>query len=273
MTRSIKKLREICQVSKAEDTAYGYYSVERWLERNLFRKISIYITWLFLVIGISANQTTLISFLAALTGGVFLTFADPRAWIIGFSFFFLRELLDNVDGEIARYNKSASIIGSFWDGLVGSFARRYQFVCMSFGLYNIFHDNLVFILGLVILFFFHTYTWAGLEPYRILHEKGILSETHETTSSPEQAVRGSVIVRYGRMLFLFGVDLFQWAILVVAIIDCFISPFNINHIPLLGSITLNARYTYFIILAAVSVVAAIMRVYYTAQGGLKLQRF
>ena len=96
MVESIKELRKICQDPKIKDDfLYSKY---------FMRKFSIYLTRLFLIAGISANQTTLISAIFLILS--FLPFLLGFHWhhlLISALLLNIAYFLDHVDGELARY--------------------------------------------------------------------------------------------------------------------------------------------------------------------------
>lgn len=111
---SISELRAICQkpkVSDREDIGMSYQDLKSKIELG----ISIYFTWVFLRFGISANSVTLLSGLAAILGGILLSFNNVWIALLGIIFLEIYNLLDYSDGEIARYNKKGSITGWFLD--------------------------------------------------------------------------------------------------------------------------------------------------------------
>ena len=86
-----------------------------WFNRFFSRYISIYITWLFLKLGVSANTATFLMIPTALIGVVLCV---PNAFwlnILGCSLVIMAELLDCVDGELARWTKKSSIKGLYLD--------------------------------------------------------------------------------------------------------------------------------------------------------------
>lgn len=103
----IAQLRKICQSEKlAKDKRFWY---------TCSRKLSIYLTWLLLHTGVSANQVTIVTvFLSVLAA---LLLACPHAWVAlcGVFVFVVYHFLDKVDGEIARYYQKFSISGVFLD--------------------------------------------------------------------------------------------------------------------------------------------------------------
>lgn len=259
MVESIKELRIICQKSR-ESSSYQM----SWSQKKLYRSISIYITKLCLKIGITANQATFISFCIAIMAGIFLTFGHALYWIIGALLVYLFSLFDHVDGEIARYNRSASPTGAYLDAIVG-FAMVFIYlpICMCFGIYSALKDVTVFQLGFFVVGSIFLLRSSGLLAHPIFSRAGL---------SYEQLMAGKskleVLIKWGMLLF--G-EWFTIVLLVVAIIDLFISPFIIGHIPFVGSLVVNARYLYFALYGAAMLIAAIVRIFYIIRGGVKVR--
>ena len=103
----IPTLRAICHRGKLEKDRRPWYAG--------FRKMAIYITWLLIHTGITANQVTLLSVFLSVAGTLLL--AMPAAWLAlcGASAFLAHHLLDKVDGDIARFRKTFSIVGVYLD--------------------------------------------------------------------------------------------------------------------------------------------------------------
>lgn len=102
----------------------------------VLRKISYHPTWLFLKLGLSANQVTLVSLVIGIAGCILLAFGSYSAMIAGVLLLFIYNLLDHVDGNIARYNKSATNYGKFIDALTGSCITTFIFVSAGIGAFN-----------------------------------------------------------------------------------------------------------------------------------------
>ena len=82
------------------------------------RPISYLLTIPFLYIGISPNVISLISIIPLIIGFVLIYVATNKAMLIlGWFLFFLWNLLDGVDGNVARYKKLFSPLGSVYDAM------------------------------------------------------------------------------------------------------------------------------------------------------------
>ncbi len=78
----------------------------------LQRKLSIYITRLFLETRVTPNQVTVLMLLTGVAGALVL--ALGYVWL-GFFFCYLCVLLDATDGELARYRRKFSLRGVYLD--------------------------------------------------------------------------------------------------------------------------------------------------------------
>ncbi|MFC1915840.1 CDP-alcohol phosphatidyltransferase family protein [Chloroflexota bacterium] len=240
-----------------------------WVDRQVLRRISIYLTKLCLKIGISANQVTLIDFLMVVAAGVFFTFANPAYWLIGIVFFFLYLLIDCVDGEVARYNRAKGNeppspfgAGAILGGIVDWVSWPYLLACMAFGIYNTIDSVIVFIFGFLAAILRVIYMDIALMSYPVLHEKGIL---HKAIREVKGVRLGeSKLLSYGRALF--GVRGFLPVILLVIILDCFVSPFFI------GSFMVNVRFIYLVIFGLAASVGVIVRIRDAFRYGARIQR-
>lgn len=86
--------------------AYGYF---------LFRPLSLYLTYIALRVGLTANQVTVLQTLAGLGGALCLAFPSTGLAIIGIVLLQFGFMLDNVDGEVARVRRQVSVTGKFLD--------------------------------------------------------------------------------------------------------------------------------------------------------------
>ena len=102
----------------------------------VMRPISFYPTWLFLKLGISANQTTYIGLIIGVIGCVFLAFGSYWAAIIGAVLINIGYLFDVVDGNVARYTNSCSKYGQYIDGMTTYIMVPLTFVAVGIGVFN-----------------------------------------------------------------------------------------------------------------------------------------
>lgn len=118
--------------------AYGYY---------FFRPWSILFTYLALNLGLSANQVTALQAIVGVVGAACFAFPSYKMALAGIVLLQFGYLLDNVDGEVARFRKQVSVTGKFLDTIghvtvipciyfflgVGSYFRLGHFETIIFG--------------------------------------------------------------------------------------------------------------------------------------------
>jgi phosphatidylglycerophosphate synthase len=97
---------------------------------------------------LSANQVTLMSGLAGVLAALLLS--DGRYWcaVAGAALILVMELLDQVDGEVARYRGTASIKGKLlWDAWVHYLVRPLLLVGVTLGVYRTSQNASAFLWG------------------------------------------------------------------------------------------------------------------------------
>ncbi len=100
------------------------------------RPISFYPTWLFLKLGISANQTTYIGLIIGVIGCVFLAFGSYWAAIVGAALLNIKFLFDVIDGNVARCTNSCSKYGQYIDGMGTYIIVPLKFIAVAIGLFK-----------------------------------------------------------------------------------------------------------------------------------------
>lgn len=254
---SIAELRAICQETR-DDILYQ----RNWFDRNVTRRISIYITKPFLKLGFSANQATLIDFLIGLAAAAFLTSANPRDWLTGIALFYLFFVFDCVDGEIARYRKTSSPVGSFLDGGLGILMWPCVLAGMTFGIRAALESNAIFAVGFLAACGWLLYSASALFPYPILHSLGRLPEA--IAASEQAAVTEPRLMRWGRTIF--GTRGFIPVMLTVTLVDHLTNPFVV------AGFTANARLVYLVVFAWATLTGLVLRTRGVMRHGVRLEK-
>jgi hypothetical protein len=83
--------------------------------RLFFRPISLYLTWVCVNLGFSANQITSVQLVIGVLAAAAVACPTVKIGFLGLLLFQLGFMLDNIDGEIARFRKQASLTGKFLD--------------------------------------------------------------------------------------------------------------------------------------------------------------
>lgn len=135
---SIEELRLKCQATKVE---------KDYIVHTILRKISIYLTKVFLYTPISGNQVTLISVFIGVLGGFLLSLGRDWYYLIGALLYVLFIIFDLVDGEIARYRKTMGMKGDYFDYLAHFFIAASLFGFLTFGVSKNANHTAVFVLG------------------------------------------------------------------------------------------------------------------------------
>lgn len=125
MVESIKELRKICGSKKKQPLYMELVSM----------KISIYVTKLLLYTKISADYVTLTMILLLITGSIFMAFGNLLAILIGILTIHFTIILDNVNGEVARYRKEDGIIGTFLEQVFHNIAVPLIFFMLAYGVF------------------------------------------------------------------------------------------------------------------------------------------
>lgn len=136
---NIKELRKVCQpYYKFEESIFLAY---------LIRSFSIYFTRIFILLKISANQTSVLSLLFGLVGSVLVMMMSPWYIFFGSVCLIIHTVLDFVDGEVARYTNNGTLTGKYMDDVNHSINVPMLMFLLSFGLYELTDNIWIFFLG------------------------------------------------------------------------------------------------------------------------------
>ena len=110
-------------------------------------KFSIYLSYFLIRIGVSADQATILFFLIGLAGSLLYISVLPFLTFLGYILWRLHVLVDMCDGDVARFNKSFSIRGAYWDAVIHSVLNPLYYILICFSFYLQFDNNLFIIVG------------------------------------------------------------------------------------------------------------------------------
>ena len=114
----------------------------------LYRRGSIYLTWLVLHTRITANQVTAMEVLVSCGGSLFFLFENPLYWLVGFAVLQVSLVLDCTDGEVARYRKTFTHRAELYAHIIKDIFLH-SFVTL--GLYFMFDTVIILILGISVV--------------------------------------------------------------------------------------------------------------------------
>lgn len=152
MVESIKELRKICQSGKPTkgNTLYLY--------NYALRKFSIYITRLLIPTGIHAHQVTLLMVLLTFIAAVMLATGSYQYLIIGALLLEFVKLLDDVNGEVARYRKEDGLFGKYMENWTHFITVPLIFIGLSVGVYSATNSILPILSGFAIVYAYLLHT-------------------------------------------------------------------------------------------------------------------
>lgn len=182
-------------------------------KRNLLgyfvlRKISFYLSWVFIKFGISANKVTAISMIIGCIGCILLAFGSYSGMIVAALILNIWTLLEFVDGTVARATNSTSNYGMFIDDLNACVMSGLLFIATGVGAFrhpdfwlnsldiNIGSSLFLFLGGWNSLFFYVLPCLLGDEFVKIFSqsESGLVTEVKESLfSSPLNKIRCNLV--------------------------------------------------------------------------------
>lgn len=108
---SIAELREVGQPAHIRSRR----NAEHWTAHLFTRSVSVYITRVCVWAGLSANTVTVAMILSGWLAAAALLLPTPLAPVLALALALLQMVLDSVDGEVARWNRSTGPRGVFLD--------------------------------------------------------------------------------------------------------------------------------------------------------------
>ena len=104
------------------------------LARRVGRPSALYGTWLAVRLGISAHAVTSAALVADLAGAASIGTGSRRGFVLGAISLAMGYWLDHVDGQVARWGRSSSLGGVYFDYLLHHAARMSLGFALGFGL-------------------------------------------------------------------------------------------------------------------------------------------
>lgn len=96
----------------------NYRTSGNWMARHMSRPLALYITWLVAPWGVSAHAMTVAALACAVAAAAAFAVGSIAGWLIGAVLLQTWYLLDHVDGQLARYHRTASLDGVQLDYLM-----------------------------------------------------------------------------------------------------------------------------------------------------------
>lgn len=118
--------------------------------RYVCSHFSIYITWLLLYTPITANQVTFLMLVLGIAGSAFLF---SGFFVAGLLILHFAVVLDNVDGEIARFKNQRSMMGKYLDVVYHVTVSPLMLFGFAYGIYNLHPSKYLIIFGFLAAMF------------------------------------------------------------------------------------------------------------------------
>lgn len=221
---------------------------------DITRKFSFWITLICIRLKIHSNTITAVSLFFAVSGALLQSLTDVKYLNISILFILLYNLLDHVDGELARYEKvikkeEKGLDGSYFDALVHYIFTPILFFAIGLALYKTDGNELSLWCGLIIGMWLSTY--GSSASYRVLMDFIFLSgDNNETLKKIEPIWRHNKIqknnISYKRKLYLLVRECFstQGQIYILTVLHIF---------NLLFSIPFQLRFYYLYLMGGVAI--------------------
>lgn len=153
------------------------------------RPLSYVLTIPFLYINLSPNLVTIFSIIFSFVGFAFLSFGvNIKQQLIGVLFFFLWNMGDGIDGNIARFKDLKSSTGDMLDTLGGYIAMCLLLLGMGNAAYN--DGNMLFVPKMTIIVIAELSAVFTLIPRLLMHRKLAMNLNKRTASLKDKKSYG-----------------------------------------------------------------------------------
>jgi len=122
-----------------------------WFTEEVTRRFSIYLTWLFLQLGLTAHQVSFLVLVMGVVSGLAFIWGKFLVAVLILQMWYL---IDAVDGEIARYHKVDDLTGRYSDILMHYGIEAWVFYAIGVGVARKYEVFWMQSLGLWVAFFF-----------------------------------------------------------------------------------------------------------------------
>jgi hypothetical protein len=111
-----------------------YREIGNWLARRIGRPSAVYGTWMAIRLGMSAHQVTLLALASSGAAALSIMTGSRAGFVAGVALAHLAFWLDHVDGQVARWRRSESLDGVFFDYLMHHAANLGLGFALGYGL-------------------------------------------------------------------------------------------------------------------------------------------
>jgi phosphatidylglycerophosphate synthase len=155
------------------------------------RYLSFWLTPMFIMLGLSANQVTLLSLISGILASVAII---SGMYCLGIALFFMYVMLDFIDGNISRYKDSATYWGKYIDGLSGCFVEFLFPMALGFCCYGLTSNTFLLYYGALAAVASVMFSLAMERHYNFVRWCGIMCNPPKTKGNA--AIRAITRVSY-----------------------------------------------------------------------------
>jgi phosphatidylglycerophosphate synthase len=130
--------------------------IEEYFDLWIFRPLGFIVAKAVQPIGITPNQLTVLAMICGICSGYVFSIGTLQAFLWGAFFYFLFNVLDCSDGQLARIKRSSSVAGKILDGAADYVAGIAIYTGIGIGYVNYFPNPAVWWVLLVLAALFNT---------------------------------------------------------------------------------------------------------------------
>jgi hypothetical protein len=119
---------------KAQVQKDRHREIGNWLARRVARPTAVYGCWLAIRLGLTAHQVTLAALCSSLGASLAIGTGNRNFFVCGVMLAHLGFWLDHVDGQVARWRKTVSLDGVYFDYLMHHAANLALGFALGYGL-------------------------------------------------------------------------------------------------------------------------------------------
>lgn len=138
------EINEIKKIQKRPDGIFGSF---------MTRPVSHVVAYFSMKLGLSPNFVSFISFvLCVVAAGIIVIWASYLWYVVAALIWWLGAIFDAADGDLARYTKTASPFGGWFDSLLDRIKEFIIFAVFGYVAFYIYRNELYLLLGFLSIF-------------------------------------------------------------------------------------------------------------------------
>tara|TARA_B100000315_G_C14369664_1_gene492374 strand:- start:103 stop:813 length:711 start_codon:yes stop_codon:yes gene_type:complete len=146
---------------------------------------------------ITANQVTIFEYFLLPLGAIFLFFGNLEYIFIGLLIIHFTNLLDVVDGDIARYRKKTSLTGAHLEAIFDQLLAYFIYFPLAFGIFLQTGSKAILVVGFLCAAFAKSIIIPTM--YQAVIASGLKSHSYQKQKSSKEAKSSSVNLQGSKM--------------------------------------------------------------------------